>query len=142
MGSFIAKQPNGLYCRFSTIVDCPTDWNMTKEDYIELCKKKAEEYLEKDAIYTIANCVKPFEMVREWFRPVNMTNEEFEALLTEMAKPVEKTPVKIVQYKYEVNIGGGCATGSVSVPETATDDEIRLAIMDDLYDVDYEKIEE
>ena len=23
MGSFIAKQPNGLYCRFSTIVDCP-----------------------------------------------------------------------------------------------------------------------
>ena len=43
MAGFISKQPNGLYCRFSTVVDCPTDWNMTEEDYIELCKKRAEE---------------------------------------------------------------------------------------------------
>lgn len=45
----------------------------------------------------------------------------------------------MAQYTYEVNIGGGVATGSVIVPDNATDDEIRLAIMDDLYDVSYEK---
>ena len=43
MAGFISKQPNGLYCRFSTVVDCPIDWNMTAEDYIELCKEKAEQ---------------------------------------------------------------------------------------------------
>ena len=40
MGSFIAQQPNGLYCRFSTIVDTVTHYNMTKDDYIELCKDR------------------------------------------------------------------------------------------------------
>lgn len=25
MAGFISKQPNGLYCRFSTVVDCPTE---------------------------------------------------------------------------------------------------------------------
>lgn len=44
-----------------------------------------------------------------------------------------------VWYDYEVNIGGGCATGSVMVSEDATDDEIRLAILDDLYDVSYRR---
>ena len=43
MGAFIAKQPNGLYCRFSTVVDCPTDWNMTEEDYLKLCAEKGRE---------------------------------------------------------------------------------------------------
>jgi hypothetical protein len=40
MGSFIAQQPNGLYCRFSTIVDTVTHYNMTKDDYIEVCKDR------------------------------------------------------------------------------------------------------
>lgn len=57
MGAFITKQPNGLYCRFSTVVDCPTHINMTKEDYINICmeraREEAEEVLEK---YT-----RPFE---------------------------------------------------------------------------------
>ena len=35
MGAIIAKQPNGLYCRVSTVVDAPTHYNMTKQDYIE-----------------------------------------------------------------------------------------------------------
>lgn len=37
MGAFIAKQPNGLYCRYSSIVDNITHHNMTEEEYIELC---------------------------------------------------------------------------------------------------------
>ena len=82
MGSFISKQPNGLYCRFSTVVDCPTNWNMTEEDYIELCKKRAEE----DARDVLANYLRPFEMVKEWFLPRNMTNEEFEQFLKDVSE--------------------------------------------------------
>lgn len=51
MGAFIAKQPNGLYCRYSSIVDNITHHNMTEQDYIELCveraKEEAKEILEK-----------------------------------------------------------------------------------------------
>lgn len=43
-----------------------------------------------------------------------------------------------VTYKYDVN----GYTGYVTVPECATDDDIRLAIMDDLYDVNYERVDE
>lgn len=47
MGAAFIKQPNGLYCRFSTIVDSPTHWNMTKEEIKELLMKKAEEDIDK-----------------------------------------------------------------------------------------------
>lgn len=43
MAGFIAKQPNGLYCRYSSIVDNITHHNMTEEDYIELCVERAKE---------------------------------------------------------------------------------------------------
>lgn len=81
MGAFIAKQPNGLYCRFSTVVDCPTDWNMTEEDYIEMCAEKARE----DAKITLERYLRPFEMVKEYFHPNNMTEEEFKKCLKEMS---------------------------------------------------------
>ena len=80
MGAFISKQPNGLYCRFSTVVDCPTNWNMTEEDYIEICAERARE----EARYTLKNRLRPFEEVLENFSPVNMTEEEFNNLLKEM----------------------------------------------------------
>ena len=64
MGGFIAKQPNGLYCRYSSIVDNITHHNMTEEDYIELCveraKEQAKEILEK---------VKPFSEVLKSLSP-------------------------------------------------------------------------
>jgi hypothetical protein len=40
--------------------------------------------------------------------------------------------------KYEVNVGSGSANGSVLVEDNANDDDIRLAIMEDLYSVTYE----
>lgn len=46
------------------------------------------------------------------------------------------------EVKYEVNVGSGCANGTVFVDDDATDDDIKLAIMDDLYSVDYEIKEE
>lgn len=80
MGAFIVKQPNGLYCRFSTIVDCPTNWNMTREDYIKLCVEKAKE----DAINVLDNNLRPFEWVERYYYPNNMSEKEFNKILNEM----------------------------------------------------------
>ena len=80
MGAFIAKQPNGLYCRFSTVTDCPTNWNMTEDDYIELCKQRAEE----EARNVLKGYLKPFEDVIDYFQHRNMTKAEFKAFLKEV----------------------------------------------------------
>lgn len=58
MAGFIAKQPNGLYCRYSSIVDNITHHNMTEEDYIEFCIERAKE----EAREILEHAV-PFEMV-------------------------------------------------------------------------------
>lgn len=44
--------------------------------------------------------------------------------------------------KYEVNVGGGCTNGTVLVDDNATDVDIRLAILNDLYEVSYEVVKE
>ena len=43
MGAFIARQPNGLLCRWSSVVDNITHYNMTEEEYIEYRAEKARE---------------------------------------------------------------------------------------------------
>lgn len=73
MAGFISKQPNGLYCRFSSVVDCPTHWNMTREDYINMKMQEAKEEAED----VLDNHLKPFELVLESFRNNNMTDKEF-----------------------------------------------------------------
>ena len=80
MAGFIAKQPNGLYCRFSTVVDCPTNWNMTAEDYIELCKQKAEQ----EAKDVLENYLQHFQKVKDYFYPNNMTKKEFDEFLQDV----------------------------------------------------------
>lgn len=77
---FITKQPNGLYCRFSTVVDCPTDWNMTEEDYIEMCAEKAK----REARRVLKNHLRPFEEVIEEFYPHSMTVEKFHKVMRDM----------------------------------------------------------
>lgn len=44
--------------------------------------------------------------------------------------------------KYDVSVGSASRNGTVFVEETATDDQIRIAIMEDMYYIDYKKIEE
>ena len=85
MGAFVTRQPNGLLCRFSSIVDCPTHYNMTDEEYIEMCAEKARE----EARDVLKNHLKPFEWLRDYFSPNNMTEEEFEKILKEMEVPKE-----------------------------------------------------
>lgn len=57
MGAFIARQPNGLICRFSTVVDTVTDYNMTEEEYIELCAEHARD----EARVRLKHHVHPFD---------------------------------------------------------------------------------
>ena len=87
MGAFIARQPNGLLCRFSSVVDCVTDYNMTEEEYIEMCAEKAR----KEVRDVLDHYIKPFEMVDRCFFPNNMTIGEHKRIMKEMEKPVDKS---------------------------------------------------
>lgn len=84
MGAFISKQPNGLYCRFSSVVDTITHYNMTEEDYIELCVSKWGKEGEATAKDTIANDLLPFQEVLDRFSTNASTVEEFKTILVAM----------------------------------------------------------
>lgn len=88
MGAFIARQPNGLLCRFSSIVDTITHYNMTDEEYIEYCAEKAREEARRD----LENRVKPFRLVIQYFAPNNCSVEEFNNYLKEMGSDVRLNP--------------------------------------------------
>lgn len=49
---------------------------------------------------------------------------------------------RLIEIEYEVDVGSGCTTGSVFVDSDANDDEIRLAIINNLYSVTYRKLED
>lgn len=80
MGAFICRQPNGKLCRFSTVVDSITHYNMTDEEYIEMMAEQARE----DARYTIEHHITPYSWIDEYFRPGEMSQEEFEKIKKEM----------------------------------------------------------
>lgn len=82
MGRFIARQPNGLLCRFSTNVDTIIDGNMTEEEYVEMCAEEAREIARENL--KNPRFIKPFSMVKEYFLPTNNTREEFIKILREM----------------------------------------------------------
>lgn len=92
MGSFIARQPNGLLCRFSTIVDAVTHINLTEKDYIELCAEQAR----KDAECNLKSkhFVEPFDRVLEYTRYDNMTYDEWQGYLKEMGYNEPELPFK------------------------------------------------
>lgn len=87
MAGFIAKQPNGLYCRFSTIVDCPTHINMTKEDYLNNVtgtvanKEQGQKILDR--------YLQPFQEVVDKYKPLNMSEKEFDELLEKVSNENE-----------------------------------------------------
>lgn len=84
--AFISRQPNGLLCRFSTVLDCVTDYNMTEEQYIEMCAEKAR----KEARDVIANHLEPFSVIEDMIQvgeDAEMTEEEWEKIKKEMEDP-------------------------------------------------------
>lgn len=80
MGAFIARQPNGLLCRFSTVVDTITDFNMTDDEFIELMAENGRE----QAREILKHYLKPYEHVKQYFIPNNMTQETFDELCKKM----------------------------------------------------------
>ncbi len=84
MAGFIARQPNGLLCRFSTVMDTVTHYNMTEEEYIKVCEERARE----EAKEVLKNYLRPFDEVKKSFRPQNMTRAEFDKILGEMERKV------------------------------------------------------
>lgn len=82
MGRFVARQPNGKLCIFSTIVDTVTYYDLTEEDYIELKAEEARERAREDL--ASPRFVRPFSEVKSYFAPNCMTQEEFDALCKEM----------------------------------------------------------
>ncbi len=80
--SFIARQPNGLLCRFSSVVDCVTDYDMTEEDYIEMCAERAREEARRNL--KDKRFVQPFDRVVNETLGNNITQKEFENLLENM----------------------------------------------------------
>ena len=84
MAGFIAKQPNGLYCRFSTVVDCPTDWNMTEEDYLSNITGTVPNRDTGEEV--LSYHLRDFSEVLDYFIDNNMTKEEFDKLVIEMSK--------------------------------------------------------
>lgn len=89
MGGMIAKQPNGLYCRISTVVDAPTHWNMTEKDYINMCVDKAKE----EAKNVLANYCHDFDVALNRVRygkDTNMTLEEYEKFIKDCNTEVKE----------------------------------------------------
>ena len=86
MGAFIARQPNGLLCRHSSVVDCITEYNMTEEEYIEECAERAREEARNNLQQK--HFVKPYKWVIENFLPNNMSEEDFLRIRKEMGEEV------------------------------------------------------
>ena len=80
MSGIIVKQPNGLYCRISTIIDTPTHSNMTKQDYINLCVERAK----REAESVLENYCYDFDRALSYInygKNTNMTNKEYEQFI-------------------------------------------------------------
>lgn len=84
MGALIAIQPNGRYCRFSSVVDCPTHINMTREDYLNNFTGTTNG--REDAEDTLTNYLHPFHEVIKRYNPLNMSEKEFVEVLKEMCE--------------------------------------------------------
>ena len=77
-----------MYCRFSTVVDTITHYNMTEDEYIDLCVQRAIE----EARDVLKNHLRPFDEVKKQFMPNNDTVEEFNKLLKEMGDTEQLDP--------------------------------------------------
>lgn len=83
--SYIVKQPNGLLCRFSTIVDNVTNYNMTEQEYIDMYIEKAKINAEIEARNVLKHHIQPFENIKKDFRPdCKRDIGNFQKLLKEM----------------------------------------------------------
>ena len=88
MPAYFAKQPNGLFCRFSSVVDTVTHTNLTEQDVVDLFIEFAKEQAE----YTLKHNIHNFNEVINDLRPYNNTVEEINQLVIEMGQENGLTP--------------------------------------------------
>ena len=85
---FVSQQPNGRYCRFSGIVDTVTNYNMTAEEYIEMCAEQARI----NARFELKHRLVPFSQVKNCFLPTNDSVEDFNDILKAMGDNEQLNP--------------------------------------------------
>lgn len=92
MSGLITKQPNGLYARFSTVVDTFTHINMTAADYAKVIQNQEEEINPIEAALKakdiIDNWLQPFDKVITHWGSLNDTWDSFSMKLSMMGYPV------------------------------------------------------
>lgn len=66
MSAFIARQPNGLLCRFSHVTDFVTHYNMTEDEYIEMCAKCARLEAEENIQHYLHDFSEVVENLEMW----------------------------------------------------------------------------
>ena len=66
MAGMIAKQPNGLYCRYSSVVDTITHYNFTEEEYLNNITGTVPN--REEGIDVLENYLHSFEEVEELLR--------------------------------------------------------------------------
>ncbi|NGS95770.1 hypothetical protein G6Z25_02395 [Clostridium perfringens] len=87
MAGMIAKQPNGLYCRYSSVVDTITHYNFTEEEYLNNITGTVHN--REEGIDVLENYLHPFEEVEELLRlrlSDSESEEEVEELISNMYK--------------------------------------------------------
>lgn len=80
----ICRQPNGKICRYSTVADCITDYNLTDEEYIQMRMDEAKE----EAEYVLKHRLKDYnyvmKMAKDNLGPNTMSKKEFSKIRKEM----------------------------------------------------------
>lgn len=81
-----SRQPNGLYCRFSTVVDNFTHCNLTEDDLIERLGEPDTRYLLSFPVGVDFHSFHlwPFDYIKTRIRPDNDTLENVRKLLRKM----------------------------------------------------------
>jgi len=84
-GAFIARQPNGLYCRFSFKTESLTHINMTEEDYLNNFTGNVPDRAEAEAI--LNKHVEDFSRVIRYATDLNTTPAERARIKTHVTLP-------------------------------------------------------
>lgn len=94
MAGMIAKQPNGLYCRYSSVVDTITHYNFTREEYLNNITGTVPNRIE--GIDVLENYLHPFEEIERRLRSevCEEPNEVIETLISNMYRRRKEGYVK------------------------------------------------
>ncbi|AIW03601.1 hypothetical protein CPT_Moonbeam203 [Bacillus phage Moonbeam] len=85
MGGYIALQPNGLYCRYSTVVEALTHINMTREDYVSNFTGTVRSREEAEDI--LGNYLHSFSTVEKMVTRLNVEEAEWKRIKTHVTLP-------------------------------------------------------